>query len=106
MSINLESMSNEQLRTLNHSIVAILNGRRQLDTLKKLSKFNIGDRVQFESDSGNVKGVVIRVNKKTISIDAFDPPGQWRVAPSFLKKIEVEQGSDTDQKNLLKFPLN
>ena len=88
MSFDLEKMTTEDLRQLNHAIVDILQSRRQSETYKALSDFCVGDHVMFDDHGDEVRGHIVRVNKKSVSIDAYDPPGRWRVSPKCVSKIE------------------
>jgi hypothetical protein len=80
-------MPTAELHKLNHDIVAIIKARRQRQTFQQLAKFSIGDHVAFEAESGLVKGHVARVNQKTVSVDAYEPHGHWRISPGHLKRL-------------------
>ena len=47
------------------------------------------DRVYFTNNGEKIIGTVVRLNQKTVSVDA-DNGGQWRIAPDFLTKV-IEQ---------------
>ncbi len=52
---------------------------------EKRAMFKIGDRVSFmDRDFRLLVGTVVRVNSKSISVDANNVPGHWRVSPSLL----------------------
>jgi ribosomal protein L35AE/L33A len=52
---------------------------------EKRAQFKIGDRVSFmDRDFRLLVGTVVRVNAKSISVDADNVPGHWRVSPSLL----------------------
>lgn len=101
MKINIDNMSEDELRALNREIVRRLEmisyGRRKM----QLMAFRIGDRVEFDTERGTVVGTVVRINQKTASIETDAGPG-YRVSPSFLRKIVGEAVSD--QGNLFQFP--
>ncbi len=88
MDLDLAKLSTNQLKCLNHQIVDILKTRRQRETYKALADFEAGDHVEFDNDDELVKGYVVRVNKKTVTIDAYEPHGHWRVGPSIVRKVE------------------
>jgi hypothetical protein len=77
-------MSEDDLRYLNRLIVERLKLIGQARSTVMLARFSVGDRVSFQSPSGERKsGVIIRLNKKTASITTDD--GQrWNVHPGFL----------------------
>jgi len=54
-----------------------------------MTGFTRGDRVGFRAPDGRMlEGVVLRLNKKTVSI-ATDDGRQWNVAPGLLRAIGV-----------------
>jgi hypothetical protein len=60
---------------------------------QNLAKFNYGDRVYFDSTkrgAGRIVGTVLRVNTKTISVQADGEPkgSYWRVSPGMLNHLE------------------
>ena len=50
------------------------------------SKFVVGDEVEFTSGSSLIRGIVEKVNVKTINV-SFEFGRNWRVSPSLLTKI-------------------
>jgi len=55
-------------------------------SLKIMLEFKLTERVSFEYRGEEIKGTIIRLNQKTVTI--IDDNGRhWNVAPSFLKKI-------------------
>ena len=86
MKIDLNKMSEQELRKLNHEIVSRLHVLASVRRSAALATFKIGDRVSFEAEHGTVTGMIIRINQKTASIDADDGRG-WRVSPNALRKI-------------------
>jgi hypothetical protein len=80
----IRRMNEEDLRFLNRLIVDRLRLIGQARSMTMLARFSVGDRVGFPSTTGEQKsGVIVRLNKKTASIDTDD--GQhWKVHPSFL----------------------
>lgn len=97
MDIDLDKLSEQELRHLNHKIVSRLNMIAVARRSSALAAFRVGDRVAFEADHGTVTGTVVRINQKTASIDADDGRG-WRVSPASLAKIA--QSSTEPQTNL------
>lgn len=85
MAINIESLSLEELLELNKRIVRRIEYLHSLKTRAHLDRFEIGDRVNFQSEGRPVEGVVVRVNQKTLSIKTKDT--YWRIHPRFLTKL-------------------
>lgn len=82
-------MNEDDLRYLNRLIVERLKLIGQARSTVMLARFRVGDRVSFQSTSGERKsGVIIRLNKKTASITTDD--GQrWNVHPGFLTAVDA-----------------
>jgi hypothetical protein len=80
----IRRMNEEDLRFLNRLIVERLKLIGQARSTVMLSRFSVGDRVSFQSTSGERKtGVVVRLNKKTASI-CTDDGQHWNVHPGYL----------------------
>lgn len=83
----IRRMGEEDLRYLNRLIVERLNLLGQARSTVMLAKFSVGDRVSFQSSTGERKtGIIVRLNKKTASI-ATDDGQHWNVAPGFLTAV-------------------
>jgi hypothetical protein len=94
----IRRMNEEDLRFLNRLIVERLKLIGQARSTTMLARFSVGDRVSFQTTSGERKaGVIVRLNKKTASI-ATDDGQQWNVHPGFLTPVgrgDIEpRGSD------------
>lgn len=85
----IEKLQEEDLRFLNHLIVQRLKHLHQVRQTRLLGQFYKGDRVKFRSPDGNeeLNGIVIRVNKKSVSIDIGDGKGWWNVSPALVSLI-------------------
>jgi len=85
----IRRMNEEDLRFLNRLIVERLKLIAQARSTAMLAHFSVGDRVSFQSSSGERKsGVIVRLNKKTASI-ATDDGHQWNVHPGFLSSAST-----------------
>ena len=81
----IRRMNEDDLRFLNRLVVERLKLIAQARSTAMLAHFSVGDRVSFQSSSGELKtGVIVRLNKKTASI-ATDEGQQWNVHPGFLR---------------------
>ncbi len=95
IDIDFTKYTDVELIDLNRRLVAYMQDKRQSDIYHELAKYNLGERVSFTNNVGEtVSGVVIRVNKKTVSIHTDDHHG-WNVSPHLLKK--VTDGSKQDR---------
>lgn len=83
--INIDSLDEAALMALNARIVERLQFLHQQKTAAALQEIKIGSGVTFEGPDGTViKGIVIRRNRKTVTVHA-DDERQWNVSPSLLK---------------------
>ena len=83
----IRRMNEEDLHFLNLLIVERLKLISQARSTAMLAHFSVGDRVSFQSTSGQRKvGVIVRLNKKTASI-ATEDGTQWNVHPGYLTSV-------------------
>jgi hypothetical protein len=83
----IRHLGEEDLRFLNRLIVERLKLIAQAQSTALMSRFNIGDRVGFQSSSGEWKsGIIEKLNKKTISI-LTDKGHRWNVSPGLLSSV-------------------
>ena len=88
MAIDIDQLTEAELLDLNRRIVERLRFLHQMRTHATMLKFSIGDRVTFETDDGRtVVGVLVRYNKKTVSV-VTDDGHRWNVSPRFLRSVE------------------
>ncbi len=78
---DIEKLSLEQLLDLNKRIIRRIEYLRSIN----LYHFKVGDRVSFKDAGCAVEGIVIRINRKTISVDT--PDACWRLPPNLLTKL-------------------
>lgn len=85
MPINIENLSLDELFDLNKRIIHRVRYLQSLKTRAALEKFELGDRVAFQSDGRTIEGIVIRVNQKTLSVKTKD--ARWNLSPRFVTKL-------------------
>ena len=85
MPIDIERLSLEELIELNRRIIQRVEYLHGLKTRARLDKFEPGDRVTFQSDGRAVEGIVIRVNRKTLSVKTKG--SRWNLHPDFVTKL-------------------
>ena len=102
MRIDIDRLSEAELIDLNNRVVQRLRFMRQARSHHAMLRFRIGELVWFESaGTGQVKGVITRYNKKSVSV--LTPDGQqWRVSPELLHKMEPEAGENEPVATVLK----
>ena len=84
----IKRLNEEDLLFLNRLIVERLKLISQARATTLMTSFTKGDRVSFQAPDGRLlEGVVLRLNKKTISV-AADDGHQWNVAPALLHLIQ------------------
>jgi hypothetical protein len=84
----IKQLNEEDLLFLNRLIVERLKLISQAKSTSLMANFSKGDRVGFRTPDGQeIEGIVLRLNKKTVSI-ATDDDHQWNVAPGLLHLIQ------------------
>jgi len=84
----IKRLDEEDLLFLNRLIVERLKLISQARATTLMTSFTRGDRVGFQAPDGRMlEGVVLRLNKKTVSI-AADDGHQWNVAPGLLRLVQ------------------
>jgi hypothetical protein len=83
----IKGLNEDDLLFLNRLIVERLKLISQARSTSLMVRFTRGDRVGFQVPDGRrLEGIVLRLNKKTVSI-ATDDGRQWNVAPGLLRLI-------------------
>ena len=79
-------MNEDELVALNERIVERLRFLHQEKTTEALQEIKIGFGVMFEGPDGRmIKGIVVRKNRKTVTVHCTADERQWNVSPSLLK---------------------
>lgn len=100
IKIDFSKYSDAELIDLNQQIFDLIKARHALKNSQALARFDLGDRVQFKtSDGKTIKGTIIRVNKKTVSLHSDDHMN-WKVSPSFLCKVVERKENSVGKNNL------
>lgn len=83
----IKRLNEEDLLFLNRLIVERLKLIAQARATKLMTEFTRGDRVGFQAPDGKMlTGVVLRLNKKTVSV-VTDDGCRWNVAPGLLRLL-------------------
>jgi hypothetical protein len=100
MQFDIEKLSMDELMTLNRRVVERIQYLHSLNTRTQLDRFDVGDRVSFQSDGRAVEGIVVRVNRKTLSIHTEH--SHWNIHPKFLTKVSGDASKlPQDIRNLM-----
>lgn len=89
MKIDLSQLTESELVDLNRRIIERLRMIRQVHAHVKMLEFSIGERVWFQTDVRRVEGVLVRYNKKSVTV-VTDDGERWTVSPGFLKRAEAK----------------
>lgn len=92
MSLNLNELTEAQLLDLNRRVVERLRFLQQARAHQTMLQFGVGERAGFDAPDGRfVSGMLVRYNKKTVTVFA-DDGHQWNVAPIHLRRV-LESGA-------------
>lgn len=85
MTINIDHLTESELIHLNEKIIQRLRIIRQMRAHVQMLTFQLGERVWFQTDQGTIHGMLVRYNKKSVTV-VTDDGQRWTVAPGFLRK--------------------
>ncbi len=101
MSININSLSEEELIDLNNRIVERLRFLHQARAHSRMLDFRIGDRVSFQPEGRPMLiAVLTRYNKKTVTV-ITESGERWNVAPGLLHRIVEANGAGGQNPNVV-----
>jgi hypothetical protein len=86
--IDIDQLTEAELRDLNYRIVERLRVIHQLRAHGQMMRFSVGDRVAFEANGRELRGVLTRYNRKTVTV-LTDDGGHWNVSPGLLAPIDA-----------------
>ena len=85
--IDIDKLTEEELRNLNHRVVERLRFLAQMRAHGAMMKFSIGERVSFDADNHRkIAGTLAKYNKKTVTI-ITDDGHRWNVSPGLLRPV-------------------
>ena len=88
MSIDIDTLSREELVELNDRVIERLKYLDTMHAQQAMMTLNIGSQVSFDSPRhGRVFGTVIKFNRKTVVVLTEDRV-QWRIPPDILTPIK------------------
>ncbi|MFH1903258.1 MAG: mechanosensitive ion channel domain-containing protein [Candidatus Omnitrophota bacterium] len=68
MDIQIENLSLKELVALHDKIARRMWELGRTELAAKLGEFQIGDQVSFQAEGKTITGIVIRVNRKSLSV--------------------------------------
>jgi hypothetical protein len=86
MGIDIDNLSEAQLRELHGRITARLRLLLQVRAHGQMLNFAIGERVVFHSQGRHIEGMLTRFNRKTVTV-ITDEGEHWNVSPGLLSRI-------------------
>jgi hypothetical protein len=87
MPIDIDGLSYEELVQLDRRIVERLKMLQAVKAHVDMMAFNLGARVRFDSQDGRQLGILVKYNRKTVTV-LTDDGQQWRVSPSLLSPVK------------------
>ena len=90
LATTLNRMNLEQLREVNRLVVNQINHLHRQSDARALTRFKVGDLIEFTSDkhARKVRARVERINQKSLSCAEVDGLRmQWRVSPNMCRLL-------------------
>jgi len=85
---HLDEFTEDELIHLNRLIVERLRLMHQVKAHRAMTQFRVGQRVQFQSNTGRlVVGVLTKYNRKSVTV-VTDQGASWTVSPSLLQAVK------------------
>jgi hypothetical protein len=101
--VDIRKPSKNELVELNKRVVDRLNEITNAEFINQTNAFNVADIVSFENNAEKLCGVILRINKKTISV-AVSSQERFKISPSLLKIAKKPSQEALDLKFIF-FPL-
>jgi len=95
LKIDIEQLSEAELRDLNRRIVERLNLIQSAKHLVQIAQFTVGMTVEFDGpDRAPLRGTISRLNRKSVTV--ITATGMWRVSPGLVRVVEPDKASERD----------
>ena len=89
MKTDIDHLTESELIHLNEKIIQRLRMIRQVRAHVQMLGFQIGEKVWFQTEGEEIRGIVTRYNRKSITV-VTDDGHRWTVSPGFLRKTASE----------------
>jgi hypothetical protein len=81
---SLSTLSESELRTLNHSVCDQLKSVRDQESARNRRLFSAGDKVSFNGRRGYTEGTIVRVKRKKAIVKVDGDYRNWDVPLNML----------------------
>lgn len=103
----IDTLCREDLRTLNQYIVERCKELDNVSRAKAMDQFKPGDLVSFSDKKGNQRqAIVLRINKKTVSLSTLAEEERWNVSPEMLTPASPRTDVAEDDISILPIHTN
>lgn len=85
--MRIEDLTLDELHDLNELIWRRIEYLRLQNDINVLSQLRLGQKVHFKAKEGQVFGVVIKINKKSVMV-VSDDNRQWKIPPGMLRLMK------------------
>lgn len=85
--MRIEDMTIDELLEINQLICDRIDELRARQDLEAMRRLCVGNAVSFESREGRIFGLIIKVNRKTVSVLSEDKR-QWKISPGLLTLVK------------------
>jgi len=89
MKTDIDHLTESELIHLNEKIIQRLRMIRQVRAHVQMLGFQIGEKVWFQTEGEEIRGIVTRYNRKSVTV-VTDDGHRWTVSPGFLRKTASE----------------
>jgi hypothetical protein len=94
LSADILTLDYDSLVKLNRKVVERLKALQKVKHSFEIMQFELYDRVSFLNNGKKMRGIVTRVNQRSIRVvSEEDPTDNWLVAPSLLTKVRHGKSS-------------
>lgn len=86
VSETLLTLNEAQLLQLHHMVTERLRLFHRAKSLNAMKDLNIGDTVFFDYAGEKIRGIILRLNQKSVTLRAENGK-QWKVSPQLLSRF-------------------
>ena len=103
MKIDIDRITEAELIDLNRRIVERLKFLDSMRAHAEMLEFSVGEKVCFHpSGRGEVVGVLVKYNKKTVTVITEDGH-KWNVSPHLLSKVRDDNDMRAQSGTVIEF---
>lgn len=85
--MRIEDLTLDELHDLNDLICKRIEYLQLQNDINVLSQLRLGQKVHFKAPEGQVFGVVIKINKKSVMV-VSDDNRQWKIPPGLVRVMK------------------